>query len=324
MINRTRRLRKNSTIRALVQEHHLQVNDLIAPVFVCAGQGIAEEIDAMPGVWRFSLDRIDEELAALDALKIHSLILFGLPAEKDPIGSDSMSDEGIVQMALRYIKGAYPQFYLITDVCFCEYTDHGHCGVLEGTEVRNDQTLENLALQAVSHARAGADMVAPSGMMDGVIATLRHALDKAGFTTLPIMSYCVKYASSFYGPFREAVDVTLDFGNRKTYQMNPANRREALSEAKNDTAEGADILMVKPALAYLDIVSDLKRNTHLPIACYNVSGEYAMIKAAGKRGWIDEKQVMMESLLSMKRAGADLIITYFAKEVARMLRSGRY
>ena len=307
-------------IRNLVQEYHLRIDDLIAPLFVCSGKGIADEVDAMPGVKRFSLDCLDSALEELDHLGVHTLILFGLPDYKDAIGSDSLSDDGIIQRALRYIKRLYPHFYLITDVCLCEYTDHGHCGVLKGQEVCNDQTLTNLALQTVSYARAGADMVAPSGMMDGVVATLRTALDEAGFSTLPIMSYAVKYASAFYGPFREAVDVKLNFGDRKTYQMNPANRREAIIEAKHDIEEGADVLMVKPALAYLDIVRDLKEHTNHPIACYNVSGEYAMIKGAAKQGWIDEHQVLMESLLSMKRAGADMIVTYFAKTVAQLLK----
>lgn len=320
-MNRTRRLRKTPVIRNLIQENHLQKNDLVAPIFITAGSGIENEVISMPGVFRFSLDTIEKELDSLDTLGLHSVMLFGVPAEKDAVGSDSFSDEGIIQQAIRFIKARYPHFYVMTDVCFCEYTDHGHCGVLDGENVHNDQTLENLSKQALSHARAGADMIAPSGMMDGVIATLRKTLDSAGFTELPIMGYSVKYASAFYGPFRDAVDATPSFGDRKTYQMNPANSREAMIEAHFDISEGVDVLLVKPALAYLDVIHALKQKTNHPIACYNVSGEYAMIKAAAEKGWIDEEKVMMESLLSMKRAGADIIITYFAKQAAMLLQN---
>lgn len=274
----------------------------------------------MPGIFRFSLDILPEELDAIKELGIRAIILFGIPDSKDEIGSETWNDQGIIQKSIRFIKKHYPELYVITDVCFCEYTSHGHCGIIHNNDVDNDATLKNLSKQAISHARAGADMVAPSGMMDGMIRTLRASLDKEGFYQLPIMSYAVKYSSSYYGPFRDAADSAPSFGDRRTYQMDPANRREAFREADFDKEEGADILMVKPALSYLDIIRDLRNNYNVPIACYNVSGEYAMIKAAGEKGWIDEKKVMMESLLSMKRAGADLIITYFAKEVARLLR----
>jgi porphobilinogen synthase len=298
----------------------LKVDDLIYPIFIEEGKGIKKEIESMPGIFRFSLDILPEELDAVKELGIRAVILFGIPDSKDEIGSETWNDQGIIQKSIRFIKKHYPELYVITDVCFCEYTSHGHCGIIHNNDVDNDATLKNLSKQAISHARAGADMVAPSGMMDGMIRTLRESLDKEGFYQLPIMSYAVKYSSSYYGPFRDAADSTPTFGDRRTYQMDPANRREAFREADFDKEEGADILMVKPALSYLDIIRDLRNNYNIPIACYNVSGEYAMIKAAGEKGWIDEKKVMMESLLSMKRAGADLIITYFAKEVARLLR----
>lgn len=319
-MNRTRRLRTTGGIRSLVRENQLKVDDLIYPIFIEEGKGIKKEIESMPGIFRFSLDILPEELDAVKELGIRAVILFGIPDSKDEIGSETWNDQGIIQKSIRFIKKHYPELYVITDVCFCEYTSHGHCGIIHNNDVDNDATLKNLSKQAVSHARAGADMVAPSGMMDGMIQTLRESLDKEGFYQLPIMSYAVKYSSSYYGPFRDAADSAPSFGDRRTYQMDPANRREAFREADFDKEEGADILMVKPALSYLDIIRDLRNNYNIPIACYNVSGEYAMIKAAGEKGWIDEKKVMMESLLSMKRAGADLIITYFAKEVARLLR----
>ena len=275
----------------------------------------------MPGVFRYSLDELAAELQEIVDLQIPAVILFGIPAKKDSTGSESWNDQGVIQQAIRFIKSKHPELYVITDVCFCEYTDHGHCGIIHDHDVLNDPTLENLAKQVVSHARAGADMVAPSGMMDGMVKTIREALDKSGFVNLPIMSYAVKYASSFYGPFRDAADSAPAFGDRKTYQMDPANRLEGMREARFDEAEGADILMVKPALAYLDIIRELKNSTNKPVACYNVSGEYAMIKAAAAKGWIDGERVMMESLLAMKRAGADIIITYFAKEAARLIQN---
>jgi porphobilinogen synthase len=275
----------------------------------------------MPGVFRYSLDELAAELQEIVELQIPAVILFGIPAKKDGTGSESWNDQGVIQQAIRFIKSKHPELYVITDVCFCEYTDHGHCGIIHDHDVLNDPTLENLAKQVVSHAQAGADMVAPSGMMDGMVKTIREALDKSGFVNLPIMSYAVKYASSFYGPFRDAADSAPAFGDRKTYQMDPANRLEGMREARFDEAEGADILMVKPALAYLDIIRELKNSTNKPVACYNVSGEYAMIKAAASKGWIDGERVMMESLLAMKRAGADIIITYFAKEAARLIQN---
>jgi len=319
MINRTRRLRRTENIRRLVRENKLTIDDLIYPLFIEEGENIEAEIVSMPGIKRFSLDKVSMELDEVVALKIPAVILFGIPANKDETGSETWNDEGIIQQAIRLIKKNYPDLYVITDVCFCEYTSHGHCGIIHDHDVDNDATLVNMAKQVISHAKAGVDMVAPSAMMDGMIDAIRQALDQTGFTNLPIMSYSAKYASAFYGPFRDAADSAPSFGDRRTYQMDPANRDEALREATFDDQEGADILMVKPALAYLDIIRDVKNNFDRPVACYNVSGEYAMIKAAGAKGWIDEERVMMESLLSMKRAGADIIITYFAKDVARLL-----
>lgn len=319
LLNRPRRLRKNENIRVLVRETILTRDDLISPVFVCAGENIKNEISSMPGVYQYSLDRLKEEMDALEEVGISRVILFGIPAEKDEKGSDAFNRNGIIQQAIRYLKKNYPSFYIITDVCMCEYTDHGHCGILDGNDVDNDTTLSYLQKQVVSHAEAGVDMVAPSGMMDGMIEAVREALDENGYTAIPIMSYAIKYSSAFYGPFRDAVESTPQFGDRKTYQMDPANIREGLKEALLDLAEGADILMVKPALAYLDVVAMLKESVDTPVACYNVSGEFSMIKAAAEKGWIDGEQVMLESLLSMKRAGADIIITYFAKDAARLL-----
>lgn len=320
-MNRTRRLRKTEGIRRLVRENKLTVDDLIYPLFIEEGENIEKEIVSMPGIFRFSLDRIAKELDEVVALDIPAVLLFGIPSKKDDIGTETWNDNGIMQQAIRFIKKNYPSLYVITDVCFCEYTDHGHCGVLCNNDVDNDQTLLNLAKQTISHAKAGVDMVAPSGMMDGTIATMREALDNSGFPNLPIMGYSVKYASAFYGPFRDAADSAPTFGDRRTYQMDPSNRLEGHREASFDDEEGADILMVKPALSYLDIIRDLKEDFDRPIACYNVSGEYAMVKAAAEKGWIDGERVMMESLLSMKRAGADIIITYFAKEVAKILKN---
>jgi porphobilinogen synthase len=321
MINRTRRLRKTENIRRLVRENKLTTDDLIFPLFIEEGENIETEIKSMPGIKRFSLDKISTELDEVTSLNIPAVLLFGIPSRKDDVGTETWNDDGIVQQAIRFIKKNYPKLYVITDVCFCEYTSHGHCGILnDNNDVDNDATLINLSRQAISHAKAGADMLAPSGMIDGSIIKMREALDNTGYYDLPIMGYSVKYSSAFYGPFRDAADSTPTFGDRKTYQMDPANRDEAMREAAFDDVEGADILMVKPALSYLDIVRDLKNNYDRPIACYNVSGEYAMIKAAGEKGWIDEEKVMMESLLSMKRAGADIIITYFAKEVAKILK----
>jgi len=318
---RTRRLRKNENMRRLVRETKLSVDDFIYPIFIEEGKNIAQEIKSMPGIKRYSLDRIKEELDEVVSLKIPAVLLFGIPAEKDDEGSETWNDEGIIQQAIRYIKKNYPSLNIITDVCFCEYTSHGHCGIIHDNDVDNDATLPNIAKQALSHVKAGADMVAPSGMMDGAIATIRKALDKAGYYNTPIMAYSVKFASSFYGPFRDAADSAPSFGDRRTYQMDPANRRESIREAFYDDEEGADILMVKPAMSFLDIIRDVRNEFDKPLACYNVSGEYAMVKAAALNGWIDGERVMMESLLSMKRAGADIIITYFAKEAARVLNN---
>ncbi len=317
LIRRPRRLRNGAGIRALVRETVLRKDDLVMPIFVTALNGGKREISSMPGIYQLGFDALPEELDAIMASGVRSVLIFGIPHEKDDLGSDTWHDHGVVQKAVRLIKANYPELYVITDVCFCEYTTHGHCGVVSKTgELLNDSTLENLQKQAVSHAEAGADMVAPSGMIDGMIGAMRTALDDAGFENLPIMSYAVKYSSSFYGPFREAVDSAPQFGDRRAYQMDPANRREALVEAELDLNEGADILMVKPALSYLDVISDLKANFDVPIACYNVSGEYSMVKAAAEKGWIDEAAVRREMLLSMKRAGADIIITYFARDIA--------
>jgi porphobilinogen synthase len=316
---RTRRLRKSEGIRRLVRETQLSVDDFVYPLFVEEGANIETEIVSMPGIKRFSLDRISKELDEVVALKIPAVLLFGIPSKKDDQGTETWNDNGIMQQAIRFIKKNYPSLYVITDVCFCEYTCHGHCGIIHDNDVDNDATLVNLAKQVISHAKAGVDMVAPSGMMDGTIDMVRQSLDNSGFVNLPIMAYSVKYASAFYGPFRDAADSAPTFGDRKTYQMDAANRDEGVREATFDDQEGADILMVKPALSYLDIIRDLKNNFDRPIACYNVSGEYAMIKAAAEKGWIDGEKVMMESLLSMKRAGADIIITYFAKEATRIL-----
>lgn len=320
MFSRTRRLRRNENIRSLVRETELSVNDFVYPIFIEEGENIETEIVSMPGIKRFSLDTVSKELDEVKALKIPAVLLFGIPTEKDDIGSETWNDDGIIQQAIKLIKRDYPELYVITDVCFCEYTSHGHCGVIHNHDLDNDASLENLAKQVISHAKAGADMIAPSGMLDGMITTIRTALDTNGFYNIPVMSYAVKYASAFYGPFRDAADSTPTFGDRRTYQMDPANRNEALREAAIDEDEQADILMVKPALSYLDIIRDLKNNFDKPLACYNVSGEYAMIKAAAEKGWIDENRVMLESLLSMKRAGADIIITYFAKAAAKLLK----
>jgi len=290
MYNRTRRLRKSKGIRRLVQETKLSVDDFIYPLFIEEGIGISSEIPSMPGINRYSLDRVSKELDEVVKLNIPAVLLFGIPSNKDDVGTETWNDNGIIQKAIRFIKKNYPTLYVISDVCFCEYTTHGHCGIIHDNDVDNDATLVNIAKQVVSHAKAGVDMVAPSGMMDGTIKVVREALDNTGFINLPIMAYSVKYASAFYGPFRDAADSAPTFGDRRTYQMDPANRDEGIREANFDDQEGADILMVKPALSYLDIISDLKNNFDRPIACYNVSGEYAMIKAAEEKGWIDGKK----------------------------------
>jgi porphobilinogen synthase len=319
MSTRLRDNRKTEEIRSSARETELQISNFVYPLFIEEAEGIKKEIVSMPGIFRYSLDRINEELDEVVALGIKSVILFGIPLNKDAEGSESWNDNGIIQKAIRYIKTNYPTLLVIADVCFCEYTDHGHCGVLCDHDVDNDLTLVNIRKQVLAQARAGVDMVAPSGMMDFAVREMRDELDKNGFQDILIMGYSVKYCSSYYGPFRDAADSAPSFGDRRTYQMDPANRNEALKEAQADIDEGAEILMVKPALSYLDIIRDLKNKFDLPIAAYNVSGEYAMIKAAGANGWIDEQKVMMETLLSIKRAGADIIITYHAKEAAKQL-----
>ena len=322
MFKRFRRLRINENLRNLVSETKLSVDDFIYPLFIKPGQGIKNEIDSMPGVYQMSLDNAIKECEELKSLGIKSIILFGIPEVKDSIGSDALCDHGVIATAIKEIKKAHPDMFVITDLCFCEYTDHGHCGILdmEHETVDNDKTLEILGEQAVVHAKAGADMIAPSGMMDGMITAIRDALDKEGFINLPIMSYSTKFASGYYGPFRDVAESAPSFGDRRSYQMNPANRREAINESLEDEKEGADILMVKPALAYMDIIRDIRERTLLPLAVYNVSGEYSMLKMAGKMGLIDYDKVMMETLTGFKRAGADIIITYHAKEAARKLK----
>jgi len=319
LIHRPRRLRKTSTIRRMVSETTLSVNDLIYPIFVDETITEPKPIGSMPGISRVPLSAVGDTVIEAASLGIPGVIFFGIPAEKDAIGSGGWDSEGIVQKAIRAAKQASPETVVIADTCFCEYTDHGHCGVLHGDEVDNDETLVNLQKEAVSYAKAGVDIVAPSGMMDGMIAAIRSGLDDAGFKDVPIMSYAVKYASAYFGPFRDAADSTPTFGDRASYQMDPANAREALREAVLDVEEGADFLMVKPGLAYMDIIRSVKDATDLPMAVYNVSGEYAMVKAAAEKGWIDEHRVVLETMLSFKRAGADLILTYHALDVARWL-----
>ncbi|MHB8811177.1 MAG: porphobilinogen synthase [Desulfobulbaceae bacterium] len=316
---RPRRMRQNETLRALIRETRLSPEQLILPLFVMPGKDRREEVSSMPGVYRMSVDQLGREAKECLASGVKSVILFGLPEKKDPMGSGAHARDGIVQRAIRELKNKAPEITVVTDVCLCEYTDHGHCGCLVGNRVDNDTTLELLAKTALSHAQAGADMVAPSDMMDGRVAEIRAALDENDFSMIPIMSYAVKYASAFYGPFRDAADCAPQFGDRGSYQMDPANSREALREATLDVEEGADILMVKPAVAYLDIIARLHDEFDLPIAAYHVSGEYAMIKAAAAKGWIDGERVMAETLLAIRRAGADIILTYFAKDMGRLL-----
>lgn len=317
--NRHRRLRNSETLRAMVRETRLHTDDLIYPLFVAEGENIKNPIASMPGVFQFSLDQLGAELDEVVSLGIPSIILFGIPLEKDAEGTQAYHDHGIIQEAIRFAKIRHPELIVIADTCLCEYTDHGHCGIIENGQVLNDPTLDLLARTAIAQAKAGADIIAPSNMMDGFVAAIRYGLDEAGFSHLPIMSYAVKYASAYYGPFRDAANSTPQFGDRKTYQMDSANRNEAMREAASDVEEGADFLIVKPALSYLDIVRDVKNNFDLPIVAYNVSGEYAMVKAAAQNGWIDEERIVLETLTSMKRAGADLIMTYHAKDVARWL-----
>ena len=316
---RPRRLRSSDAMRRMVRETELSVNDFVYPLFAVHGTGVRQEIPSMPGCFQMSVDELVKEAAEVQGLGIPAILLFGLPATKDEIGSEAYSAEGIVQQAVKAIKAAVKDLLIITDVCLCEYTSHGHCGIVRDGQVVNDETLRLLAQTAVSHAQAGADIIAPSDMMDGRVAAIRQALDEAGFTNTPIMSYAAKYASAFYGPFREAAECAPQFGDRRTYQMDPANAREALKEVALDLEEGADIVMVKPALAYMDIIRQVKDATDVPVAAYNVSGEYSLVKAAVGNGWIDERAVVMEILTSIKRAGADIILTYHAKDAARWL-----
>jgi porphobilinogen synthase len=319
MIHRPRRLRRTAALRALVRETRLEADDLIWPLFVCPGEGVRREVRSMPGVFNLSIDELLKEAEAAKRAGVASIMIFGLPEQKDERGSQAFAEDGITQRAIRALKREVSDLLVIADTCLCEYTSHGHCGVIENQDVANDPTLEILAQTAVSQAQAGADVIAPSGMMDGMIAAIRAGLDASGFAHIPILSYAVKYASAFYGPFREAADSAPQFGDRRSYQMDPPNVREALREAALDVEQGADMLMVKPALPYLDVIRAVREQFNLPLAAYQVSGEYAQIRAAGQMGWIDEERVMMESLIAIKRAGADLILTYFARDVVAQL-----
>lgn len=316
---RHRRLRSSAAMRALIKETYLQKEDLIYPLFIIEGDNIKNEVSSMPGVFQLSLDNLGAEVDEIVELGIQAVLLFGIPAEKDAVGTGAYHDHGIVQKATRLIKERHPELLVIADTCLCEFTDHGHCGVVENEQILNDPSLNLLAQTAISQAQAGADIIAPSNMMDGFVTAIRAGLDAAGFEHIPVMSYAVKYASSYYGPFREAAEGAPKFGDRKTYQMDPSNRMEAIREATSDVEEGADFLIVKPALAYMDIIRDVKNTFPVPVVAYNVSGEYSMVKAAAGNGWIDEKSVVLETLLGMKRAGSDLIITYHAKDVCRWL-----
>lgn len=316
---RTRRLRANATIRSMVRENAVRTDDLIYPMFVIEGENLKIPVDSMPGIYQYSIDRLHEELDRVREERIPAILLFGIPAHKDEVGSEAYNDEGVTQNAIRYIKKTYPEILVIADVCLCEYTSHGHCGLVRDGIILNDETLPLLARTAVSYARAGADIVAPSDMMDGRVAAIRSALDKDGFTGTPVMAYSAKFASGYYSPFRDAAHSAPGFGDRKTYQMDPANGREAMREVAADIEEGADIIISKPAMAYMDIIRDTADNFNIPIAAYNVSGEYAMVKAAAKEGWIDEKKIVMENMIGFKRAGADMIITYHALDVAKWI-----
>lgn len=321
MFKRFRRLRINETLRNLVQETTLTANDFIYPLFVREGENIKTEVQSMPGVFQMSIDEILKECEYIRTIGLNSIILFAIPDVKDSVGSECLCDESIIARTIKAIKAKFPDMFIVTDLCFCEYTDHGHCGILDpktGT-VDNDKTLEISAQQAIVHAKAGVDMIAPSGMMDGIIECLRTALDENGYEDLPIMAYSTKFASAYYGPFRDVAESTPSFGDRRTYQMNPANRLEAIEESLEDEKQGADILMVKPALSFMDVIRDIRNNSNLPICAYNVSGEYAMLKHAGAAGLIDYERIMLETLTSFKRAGADLIITYHAKEACELL-----
>ncbi len=320
LLFRPRRLRRREPLRRMVRETHLRPEDFIYPMFVAPGKGVRQEVASMPGVARLSVDLLVAEAKAALDVGVPAVLLFGMPAQKDETGSEAASPRGAVQQAVRQLKKQAPELVVITDVCLCAYTSHGHCGLLSGQEVDNDASLDLLAEVALSHAEAGADMVAPSDMMDGRVGAIRETLDERGFEMVPIMSYAVKYASSFYGPFRDAAECAPAFGDRRSYQVDPANVREAMREAALDVEEGADILMVKPALPYLDVIAQVAAEFDLPVAAYQVSGEYAMLKAAAQNGWLDEEAVMLESLLSIKRAGADMILTYFAKQAAALLK----
>ena len=319
-VQRPRRLRRSAVLRRMVQENRLGLDGIIEPLFVCPGEAVRKPIDAMPGCAQLSVDLLVEECSKSHAMGIPSIILFGIPAHKDAVGSEAYDDNGIVPQAIRAVKAAVPDLFVWADICLCEFTDHGHCGVLHGTEVDNDATLPLLVREAAACARAGADGVAPSDMMDGRVGAIRSGLDAAGFQSLPIMSYAAKYASAFYGPFREAAESAPKFGDRRGYQMDPANVREAMREIELDLQEGADIIMVKPALAYLDVIRAARERFDVPIAAYNVSGEYSMVRAAARNGWIDEDRMVLEILMSIRRAGADMILTYFARDLARLLR----
>ncbi|MHB8918532.1 MAG: porphobilinogen synthase [Desulfocucumaceae bacterium] len=319
---RPRRLRRNESLRRMVRESAISVNDLVYPLFASAGKGIKRPVESMPGIFNLSVDLLTEEAARAVECKIPAVLVFGIPETKDAVGSGAYDGQGIVQQAVRKLKDEFPELLVITDVCLCEYTDHGHCGLIEGDTVKNDPTLDLLARTALSHVRAGADMVAPSDMMDGRVAAIRARLDREGHQDIPIMAYSAKYASAYYGPFREAAGSAPQFGDRRAYQMDPPNAIEAIRETALDIEEGADIIMVKPALAYLDVVRLMKENFDYPLAVYNVSGEYAMVKAAAQNGWIDERRVVIETLTGMKRAGADIIITYHALDAARWIREG--
>lgn len=321
---RMRRLRRNENLRRMVRENKVTLDDLIYPMFVMPGKDMVQEVSSMPGVYRFTVDRLVKEVEEVYSLGIPAIILFGIPDEKDEAATGAYDEHGIVQEAVRAVKKEVPDVIVITDVCLCEYTSHGHCGVIKDGEIHNDITLELLAQTAVSHAEAGADIVAPSDMMDGRVAAIRSALDSEGFEHIPIMSYAAKYASAFYGPFREAAESAPKFGDRRSYQMDPPNVREAIREIELDIEEGADIVMVKPGLAYMDVVRAARENFDHPIAVYNVSGEYSMVKAAAERGWVDEKRIVYEILTGFKRAGADLILTYHAKDVARWIKEGSF
>ncbi|MGP4067578.1 porphobilinogen synthase [Halobacillus sp. B29] len=316
---RHRRLRRTESMRALVRETHLRKDDLIFPIFVVEGEGVKNEVASMPGVYQVSLEYLTEEMNELTRVGVRSVIVFGVPNEKDEVGSQAYHEEGIVQRSIRLIKEEVPSLTVIADTCLCQYTDHGHCGIVREGDIDNDESLQYITRTAVTQAEAGADIIAPSNMMDGFVTAIRKGLDEAGYSQIPIMSYAVKYASSFYGPFRDAAHSSPQFGDRRAYQMDPSNRLEAIREAESDVEEGADFLIVKPALAYLDVMREVKDRFNLPLVAYNVSGEYSMIKAAAQNGWVNEQEIVLEKLTSMKRAGADLIVTYFAKNAAKWL-----